>query len=712
MDHDGGGLFIERLSFNILNTTFNKNIARKHEGGVTVRSSNPLFQTITFKNSSFKAKEGGGAYFNNSIGESPLWKNVATINAGGNINMGTNLIGCFFANNEASKYGGAVAIISHYETQTILLILDSQFKHNSAARLGGHLTVHSWTEGFNITAHIAGCVLEGGSAERGGAISIWGTSRESPSWESPSWESLKHFEITVILANCTLRRNNATSGGAVDIRLLNLKTQFNNKVVVYVKAHYFTEIVHNYANNGSGLNILVEMNGTLYIDISNSSIAYNRANSGSIVQVYAKTIKIITEITLTNVHFFKNTFSHPYNSAVIQFNNMNISLTTNGATFTYNNGSCIAAKESTIALQGQAKFMYNTAYIGAALFLDCPADTGQPSFLILLPNTTVTIANNTALYYGGGLAVNPVCEYSNSCFYQGSARLNSVMSFRDNKAFVAGSSIYGPSAQHCGTVIDNLRGFDAFVSLFQVEGGYTTDHVILAPINSVCFCEISCNTELEVSVWAGTEFEVSALVTGMLNDTSGNFIRASLTNVGDSEGKSRIPEIQKIQEIQRSCKKLTYSVKTLAKSVQIKLRIDAIEDSHPSYINITILQCPLGFQPGKSNKKCICSEYLLTKIPDISCNIVDNNGHISVPGKTWIGNYSDKLAIHRHCPLDYCNPKLHSIDLRIQQQHLQCTNNRSGVLCGACQTGLSLGLGTARCLDHCSNYITFSSLFH
>ena len=182
-----------------------------------------------------------------------------------------------------------------------------------------------------------------------------------------------------------------------------------------------------------------------------------------------------------------------------------------------------------------------------------------------------------------------------------------------------------------------------------------------------------------------------------------NFIRASLTNVGDSEGKSRIQEIQKIQEIQRSCKKLTYSVKTLAKSVQIKLCIDAIEDSHPSYINITILQCPLGFQPGKSNKKCICSEYLLTKVPDISCNIVDNNGHISVPGKTWIGNYSDKLAIHRHCPLDYCNPKPHSIDLRIQQQHLQCTNNRSGVLCGACQTGLSLGLGTARCLDHCSN---------
>ena len=103
---------------------------------------------------------------------------------------------------------------------------------------------------------------------------------------------------------------------------------------------------------------------------------------------------------------------------------------------------------------------------------------------------------------------------------------------------------------------------------------------------------------------------------------------------------------------------------------------------------------------------CNCNNYLIKVLKiDITCFINNNIGEITVPGKSWIGMYSGKLAVHKFCPLDYCISELHSVDLR--KQHLQCTNNRSGVLCGACQTGLSLGLGTAHCLDNCSNYYLF-----
>ena len=79
---------------------------------------------------------------------------------------------------------------------------------------------------------------------------------------------------------------------------------------------------------------------------------------------------------------------------------------------------------------------------------------------------------------------------------------------------------------------------------------------------------------------------------------------------------------------------------------------------------------------------------------------------IEVPGNFWIGNLSNnRLGAHQHCPLDYCNPEPHSIDL--SKQHQQCTSNRSGVLCGACNSGFSLALGTARCLDNCSHYYLF-----
>ena len=292
------------------------------------------------------------------------------------------------------------------------------------------------------------------------------------------------------------------------------------------------------------------LNEVLHVDLNDSIIAYNRAASGSIVQVQRVTLisHTKTAITLSNIHFFGNSLSQlQYNSAVIQFNT---TITAIGVTFLNNMGSCIAVKQSVIVLQGRMMFNNNTAYVGAAMFLGCPSDTGQPSFLSLLPNTTITITNNTALYYGGGVAVDPLCHYDSSCFFQGLAQQNSLMYFQDNKAVVAGSTIYGPSVYTCDIVHEINGELSEFTSLFQVEEGYSVNQVVLAPRNSVCFCENnspnSCSTELQVSVWPGTEFTVSALSTGTLNYTSSSFIRASITNSGDSRGKFGDGKLQEI----------------------------------------------------------------------------------------------------------------------------------------------------------------------
>ena len=66
----------------------------------------------------------------------------------------------------------------------------------------------------------------------------------------------------------------------------------------------------------------------------------------------------------------------------------------------------------------------------------------------------------------------------------------------------------------------------------------------------------------------------------------------------------------------------------------------------------------------------------------------------------WIGNYSGDVVAHTDCPLDYCRPKDSNVSLLWQDK--QCAFNHSGVLCGACQPGLSLALGTSQCLQ-CSN---------
>jgi len=68
----------------------------------------------------------------------------------------------------------------------------------------------------------------------------------------------------------------------------------------------------------------------------------------------------------------------------------------------------------------------------------------------------------------------------------------------------------------------------------------------------------------------------------------------------------------------------------------------------------------------------------------------------------WIGIYStdNTIALHRNCPFDYCKPWKTYVNLSNPDE--QCNSNRAGVLCGGCQLGLSLALGTSQCLQ-CSN---------
>ena len=58
------------------------------------------------------------------------------------------------------------------------------------------------------------------------------------------------------------------------------------------------------------------------------------------------------------------------------------------------------------------------------------------------------------------------------------------------------------------------------------------------------------------------------------------------------------------------------------------------------------------------------------------------------------------VAASQFYPLNYCNKKYSNVTLT--KPDSQCNYNHSGILCGACQPGLSLALGSKRCLP-CSN---------
>ena len=108
------------------------------------------------------------------------------------------------------------------------------------------------------------------------------------------------------------------------------------------------------------------------------------------------------------------------------------------------------------------------------------------------------------------------------------------------------------------------------------------------------------------------------------------------------------------------------------------------------------LSCPLGFV----KKDGICQCYPLFPLFGITdCNI--NSQTILRPANSWISaSNQNNYFISLICPFHYC--KARAMYLNLAHPDMQCQFNRSGILCGQCQQGLSTVFGSSHC-KHCSS---------
>ena len=116
-------------------------------------------------------------------------------------------------------------------------------------------------------------------------------------------------------------------------------------------------------------------------------------------------------------------------------------------------------------------------------------------------------------------------------------------------------------------------------------------------------------------------------------------------------------------------------------------------------VNVTFLPCPVGFT--LSSKACQCNN-AIKSINGTQCSIDWMPHPIRRSGNNWLSynqQYNCTVA-HKNCPFDNCNTS--AVYLNLIHPDLQCTNGRSGTLCGECQTGLSLTLGSNKC-ESCNN---------
>ena len=140
---------------------------------------------------------------------------------------------------------------------------------------------------------------------------------------------------------------------------------------------------------------------------------------------------------------------------------------------------------------------------------------------------------------------------------------------------------------------------------------------------------------------------------------------------------------------------------------------DALLSQKRFKVQFSSCDCPVGFQPLLSEEsRCVCecdvvlSSYIMDCNPESKMVTRKVNAWITYINMTSNDEHGYTYLIYPHCPLDYCvSPsKYTKINLNLLNgSDMQCANHRSGLLCGVCQPGFSLSLGSSRCI-FCPEY--------
>ena len=175
-------------------------------------------------------------------------------------------------------------------------------------------------------------------------------------------------------------------------------------------------------------------------------------------------------------------------------------------------------------------------------------------------------------------------------------------------------------------------------------------------------------------------------------------------------------EGQQTQSVGRECTDLTFNVNSQSDNQIINLFADGPYGSSDLSIRMLDIQflnctCPVGFQPINSEStscECTCDSYLSPYITN--CNF-KTSSILREGTNSWITyiNNTDPpgYIVHPNCPFDYCQPQTTNVSINLNLPNgadAQCTYNRTGTLCGACQEHLSLSLGSSRCLPCTSHW--------
>ena len=284
---------------------------------------------------------------------------------------------------------------------------------------------------------------------------------------------------------------------------------------------------------------------------------------------------------------------------------------------------------------------------------------------------------------------------------------NGTLNFSGNRARKGGSDVYGAvlmgcsNVPHVGQPNETPWYFDTPLSKhFHFTNTDRLSSMASDPI-MVCFCnnsglpDCSDRTQHHMQSYPGLEINTSIATVGYYGGTSPGVVQVSTQHATLVRSYG--------QSVNKNCFQLHILLQnTSSATALVDIRVDSGLPGWGLSIGVDIMECPIGFT--KISGQCHCEQFLSAS--NVQCNLSTTSVEFLRSGNSWFAYINNTQCITgtTNCPFDYCNQSNVSFDIMAPDR--QCIGNRAGILCGQCQSHLSIMLGSNRC-GTCSNWYLF-----
>ena len=701
--HFGGGLyiFIESgtgtcTNVTITNGIFTNNRVGRYGGGLFIKSDTDAYNKITVNSSMFTYNVVGNKLYSDTFLPESLTMSGGGlyIDSNNDTHNSITIANSIFTNNTVGEYGGGLYLYFHTDTHNNIAITNSTFLSNKGGINGGGLAIYSHTNTLNSIVITNSTFVDNVASYDGGGLIIFSLINT-------------HDNITITSSNFTSNMVGRDGGGLFVYSrigthknvIISNSTFSNNRASN--NTFLDSEIGHG---NGGGLYIYSGINThNNVITINSSTCINNTANhiGGGLLLFFATKIPSNDKITIAN-----STLAHNNGGGLILYSINHIEVVLTKIIVTNNNGSgiLVISQCTLIFTEGHSTVANNTSPTnGGGIHL------GQDSYLTTSNGGHVSFIDNIAHRYGGAIYSKDEdhhsllhAPFSFPAYYMNQCTVHDLSAtFINNSAVIAGDQLYGGIfiCQQNISEVNMIKCTHVPTNIKNASSVHPLSPVSSYPL-AVCPCvngTVDCSvTSLDSEAYPGQIFHVSLVTVGLCGGVSPG------TVVVKHDNNISLMSSTTTDYTSTSCTMLNYTVR-ITKYISNTTLIFNIADSdfyniRSVKVHLSILPCPLGLALDSISGECICNNQI--HVSQVFCNISWMPYPIQRSGNNWISNQYNKYnctIAHIGCPFDYCNTS--SVKFSLSESDLQCNYNRSGILCGQCQPGLSLVIGSNRCTN-------------